>query len=583
MSEREIVQVVEIDVDFCGRTYGSAPCLASLNAANPRKCYNTFGTCQYKEAYQKQVLTLKFVEVSFPVKNGNYIPALVSVGGYEQQVNIAGYQADLGGLGRRASVQVKLADFPYRDVLTDKYWRERISGAAQIDEGGYDPIKRGTFWTKFKARNANYAGRTLRHIEAHYTTGGDLVYDKTRAYVMDSFDGPDSNGQVTIVAKDILSLADDEKAQCPRTSNGKLAADITANATTATLTPAGIGNLEYPAEGFAVIGSEIVRFTRVNNTLTLTRARQGTEAATHSTNDTVQVCYNVNGVRADAVIRGLLTNYANIPASYFDIPEWTAEFNKWGNKLQLAATICKPTSVVTLIGEICQLGITVWWDEIRQKIRVKLNHPPEETPIPIGDDANIVSITQEDNEDERATRIAMWSVQIDPTKELSKENFIRGYYAIYVDAESVNMYNGERTKTIYTRWLNQGNDSAVKIIAGRLLTRYKQTPTTYEVTLDAKDDLELTDVVSLSTYLVTDITGKPTTRLAQVYSRSADRHGHRYKVKLQKFEFDARYGVITENSRPVYGASTEAQKNKGTYFVGPSLVFSDGRPAYQLV
>lgn len=582
MSEREIVQVVEIDVDFCGRTYGSSPCLASMNAANPRKCYNTFGTCQYKQAYQKQVLTLKFVEVSFPVKHGNYIPALISVGGYEQQVNIAGYKPDLGGLGRRASVQVKLADFPYRDVLTDKYWRQRISGAAQIDEPGYDPLERGTFWTKFKARNF-YAGRPLRHIEAHYTNAGNLVYDRVRSYVMDSFDGPDSNGQVTIIAKDILSLADDEKAQCPRTSNGKLAADITVSATTATLTPSGVGNLEYPASGYAVIGSEIVRFTRTNDTLTMTRAQHGTSASSHSANDTVQVCYSIRNVRADQVIRSLLINYAGIPASYFDIPEWTTEFNRWGNKLQLAATICKPTSVVTLIGEICQLGITVWWDELSQKIRVKLNHPPEETPVPISDDSNIISIRQEDNEDERATRVAMWSVQIDPTKDLSKDNFLRGYYAIHVDSESSGMYNGERTKTIYTRWLNQGNDSAVKIIAGRLLTRYKQTPTTYEVTLDAKDDLELTDVVSLSTHLVTDITGKPTTKLAQVYSRSVDKHGHRYKVKLQKFEFDARYGAITENSRPVYGSSTEQQKNKGTYFVGPSLSFSDGRPAYQFV
>lgn len=582
MALREIVQVVEIDLDYCTRTWGAAPCLASFSADNVRKCYNTFGTCQYKQAYNKTTLTLKFVEPSFPVKDGNYIPALRSVDGYDQEINIAGYSANLGGLGKRASVKVKLADFPYRDVLTDKYWRQRIDGTAQTDEGGYDPLNRGTFWTKFKARNQNYAGREMRVIEAHYNNAGGLVYDKVRAYVMTSLDGPDNGGDVVLEGKDILALADDDKAKAPRTNNGRLNADITVDATTAILTPAGIGNQEYPAEGFATIGSEIVRFTRVGNTLTLVRGRKGTQAAAHNQNDSVQVCYEVNA-RADTVIRDLLVNYAKVPAAYINFSEWQAEFDRWGSSLRLSATICKPTGVVTLLGEISQLGITIWWDEIAKRIRVRLNHPSEDTPKVINNEANIIDIQQEDNEDERATRIAMWSVQIDPTKELSKDNFLRGYYAVYADGESPNMYGEERTKTIYTRWLNSGNDSAVKIISGRLLNRYKVNPVEYTVTLDAKDDIRLADVVNLISHVTTDVTGRRENRLTQVFSRTDVVPGHRFKVKLQRFQFEANYGKIAPNNYPNYNAATRAQKIHGSFFVGPSLVFSDGRPAYQFV
>ena len=97
-------------------------------------------------------------------------------------------------------------------------------------------------------------------------------------------------------------------------------------------------------------------------------------------------------------------------------------------------------------------------------------------------------------------------------------------------------------------------------------------------------DIEIrADVVSLKSYVSTDITGLESPVLTQVFYRKDDKSGHTVDVRLQRFQFDARYGVITENSRPRYNASTEAQKNKGTYIVGPSLVFADGRPAYQLV
>lgn len=582
MASVEAVTVVEIDMDFCTRTFGVGACNAVLDAASPRKCYNTYGTCAYRQAYDKGVNTLRFISKSRPIRGDNYYPCVISVSGYEQEVNIAGFKPELGGLGKRASVRIRFADFPDNDALTDKYMTERISGAAQINEGGYNPKDRGSFWTKFKARTPNYSGRPLRVIEGYLNSAGAVVPVRTRTYIISEIEGP-NDGQVTILAKDILSLADNEKAKAPVQSRGRLRADITDSQTSFTLSEPGVGNAEYPASGWIVIGSEIMSFTRTNNTFTVVRGRKGTQASSHSVDDSVQLCFNVANQRADIVIRNLLRDYAGIPTAYIPFAEWQAEFDRWGANLVLNATICKPEGVVKLLSEICELGITIWWDEVAQLIRLRLNHPPEQVPVTLDDRNNNITISRDDNDSDRATRVAMWTVQIDPTKALAEDNFIRGYYSVGLEEESPNFYNQTITKTIFCRWLNQGNDTASKITTGRLLNRYRRAPVTYVVTVDAKDSIPLVDDVTLVSHVSTDITGRPVPQLTQVSYRQDDWIKGRIEYKLQSFTYDGRYGFITENSRPNYNASSEAQKIRGAYFVGPSLTFADGAPPYQFV
>lgn len=584
MSQREIVQVVEIDIDYCSLTFGVGACSASMTGGVLRKCYNTFDTCSAKQAFTKGTLTLRFIEPTFPIKGSDYIPALVNVGGYDQEVNIAGYSPNIGGLGKRASVSVTIDDLPSRDVETDKYWQGRMDGSAQIDESGYNPLNRGSFWSKFKSRNPNYAGRKMRIIQGYVNESRTSVVPiKTRTYIMSEIKGPGDTGKVVITGKDILSLADNPKAQAPVTSNGKLRIGITSTQVNFNIDPPGIGNAEYPAAGILTIGDECMNYTRSGDTMTVVRGTRGTEAKEHSQGDTVQNTYFVNNQRGDIVIRDLLRDYAKIPNSYIPFAQWQAEFDKWGSQMIFRTTICKPTGVKELLSEINQLGITIWWDEIAQLIRLKLNHPPEEAVIPINDRDNIMRISQEDNDDERVTRVSMWTVQIDPTKGLAKDNFKRGYLTVFVDGEHPNMYNQETTKNIYCRWFDQGADSIAKITTGRILNRYKNAPVTYDIKVDAKDDLNLTDVISLESYIQTDTTGKIVPKLAQVYYRGDDKNGSTVNLKVQNYQFDAQYGVFTENARPVYGASTPAQKEKGTYWVGPSLRFSDGREAYKFI
>lgn len=580
---REPIQIVEIDLDYCSRTFGVGACTASLGGDVLRKCYNTWSTCRLKSAYNKTALTLKFIQQSASMPRGdNYIPALVSASMRGGEVNIAGSDDRLSSLGQRAKVSCKFVDLVDSDRLTDKYQAERVSGDAQIDEGGYNPRDRLTFWTKLKARNPNYAGRPLRIIDG-YLDGGVLTVDTTRHYVITAFDGPDSSGNVTIEAKDVLTLADDEKALAPAASNGFLSADITASQTSITLLPAGVGS-EYAASGWAVIGSEIVSFTRSGDVMTIGRGQRGTEAASHSVNDTVQQTFSVRRARVDDTIYDLLVNYAGVPASYIPTADWADEIDRWAATLKLTADICKPEGVAKLIGELAILGLSIWWDDAAQKIRLKVNRPPDtDTVSEISDDKSLIKIEQEDREEDRLTRVGFWTVQIDPTKGLSTDNFLRQRLVVDVDAENVNNYNGQRNKVIYCRWLNHGADSLVRVLAKRLLLRFNRQPVRYILEVDKKDDMALADVMRLNSRVNADESGKPANTLMQVIKREETRSGHSLKFTAQKFQFDQRYGYITENTRLVYSSSSAAQKARGCYIVGNTLTFGDGTGPYLMI
>jgi hypothetical protein len=101
---------------------------------------------------------------------------------------------------------------------------------------------------------------------------------QTRHYVIDQMNGPTAEGKVSIIAKDILKLADGDKAQAPFVNTGRLAADITAVATVLRAAPNDVGNLEYPASGFLNIGGkEIVAYNRLPDATLLLHA-DGTAA-----------------------------------------------------------------------------------------------------------------------------------------------------------------------------------------------------------------------------------------------------------------------------------------------------------------
>lgn len=591
MANREPIQLVEIDVDYCSLTYGTAPCTAVLGTTGDLKCFNTYATCQAKAAFTKSTLTIKFVNNRSNLPKGlNAYPCLEERGitAFSSTVNIAGGDDRLGAFGRRATVEVKLKDFVADDIGIDKYQTQRVSGAAQASAVGYNPIDRGTFFTKLKARWPYYAGRSLRVVDG-YVDGGVLSVEQTRHFIITNMVGPDKDGNVSFEGKDVLALADDKRAVAPKPSSGKLGSDITAaHGQTFTLTPAGIG-ASYPSAAWVTIGSEVLSYTRSGDVITLyDRGSYGTVAAPHSAGDSFQVALNIVGQRVDNVIYDLLVNYANIPAAYCPlVSEWQPEITKWLSGLSLDTVITKPTGVGQLIGELAILGISVWWDEVNQKIKLQANHPVgNEQVTPISDRNDIKFIEQEDKDEDRLTQVHFYSKQSDPTKDYKD----KGYYdqinvLIDTDAEGDNAYNDTKIKEVFCRWLNNGADAVVRTLGIRLLKRFNTPPVNYTILLDAKDRaIGLVDVLEIDSRIVTDETGLSVKKLVQVFKRTEKRSGHEIEITAQAFVYDGKYGIIMANTAPDYGAATDAEKKNGAWFVdGTTLLFPDGEKPYSFI
>jgi len=413
---------------------------------------------------------------------------------------------------------------------------------------------------------------------------------RTRHYVITEWDGPDINGNVTITAKDILDLADNKKALVPAPSQGKLGSDIDDSSLAVfDLVPAGIGS-EYAASGRASMGSEIVTYTRSGDTITLTgRGVDGSEASSHDTDDAFQQCYRVESGTIPAVIADLLQNYAGVSASFLPTTDWNNEASRWIPHWRLTRTIAKPTGVTKVLGEILQLGVLLWWDDIDQEVKFQVNRPTDlgETVTNVTDAANLIegTLKNSDLHDKRVSRVLFWHGVRDFTEANNDgSDFKRVVVAIDEDAESADEYNETRVFETYNSWLGStGDDQVAQAVSIRLRNRYRDPPRQLQFDIDVKDEANLrtASLISLRTRALQDETGNVLPVQAQVSSVEEIEPGHKLRIKAQEWDFNKRYCFITEAGRSDYGASTAAEIAKGTYIVdAATLEFSDGTGPY---
>jgi hypothetical protein len=310
-------------------------------------CFNTRQTCQAPSTYSLgDPLELKFVSDRSPqMRDDYYLPSLQSVRIGAAKLNPGGGSASMSPFGTRATLSATFRDHPHTDQLVDPYAADR----------DYDPMTRGSFWSKWRARNPYYMHRPITFTSGYYVNGA-LTDAVTRQFVITDFSGPDSDGRVTISGKDILTLAEGGKAQAPAQSTGELSAAIDSDDLAATLAPAGIGDIEYPASGFIRIGKEVIPFTRSGDALTFSaRGTNGTTADDHDEGANVQLCLQYTSQSPHDILEDLLLNYANIPAGYLDTAQWEQEAITDGFLPYLySALITEPESVSKLIGELCE-------------------------------------------------------------------------------------------------------------------------------------------------------------------------------------------------------------------------------------
>ena len=478
----EPVYVVELELDYCALQFGQLPCTAQADPA--QSCYNTIATCPVREVYQNAPKRWRFVEPraglffeAFPFLTGapSFSPAELDTG---------------GGLGLRSQVTVTLADSAHNDIDVDPYVRQRPFNAED----------KGTFWGKFLERNPFYLGRKMTVYVAHQVNG-EINLDRAQRlqYVIERIDGPDSSGQVRIVAKDVLKLADNLRAQFPEPSLGRLLEPMDDSQTTFFILPDAAAS--YPSQGKVRIGSEIIRYFRIGNEFTVVnpdnqqspvgRGIDNTTAESHNVDATVQRVREVAPNTVPAILGFLLGDIAGIDTAFFDLPQWQSVQPQIG--FLFSAQVSEPEGVADLIEQLLRAsGAYIWYDERDQKIKLgAIRETPDLGEVPqLNDDANLIedSISIRRLDDSRLTQVWYSRGLIDSTESITDPiNYATRTVAADFESESTLFYRQRRIEQIWARWTPRENAAAAFTVANRRLARYRRTPRQIEFRMDTKD------------------------------------------------------------------------------------------------
>lgn len=573
---REPVTYVQIDQDLCANEYGEAPCEAELGITGSRKCYKTRRTCQDRDNYALDSLTLTFTKRREDVGvDGLYvIPSLQSVSTVPTKLNPGGSGRDSGALGERASISITFVDHPHSDNVVDPY----------ADERDYIATERGTFWSKWLARSPYYNNRELRIYEGY--RGQSLDEMRSCTYIIDRVEGPDSSGRVRVRAKDILKLADDESAQAPRASQGELENDIDESQDSLTIIRYE-NESDYPAGGGTVrIEDEVVLYSSAafsDNVCTLsglTRGAENTEADEHDAEERVQLCLRYEEESVEDIVENLLVEYGSVPERYINIDAWRDEAAVWLNQYQLSTLIVEPTGVNTLVGELSeQCLFNIWWDEREKTIPLEAIKPPSGVVKLLDDDASILAGTTslKAKPDERVSQIWIFYGVRDPTENLDEEkNYRRLRIRADTAAESDNEYGEQRIKKIYSRWLR--TDAQILNATTRLLSRFRNNPRYMTIDVDAKDrDSWTGSVVDVRSRTVVDETGEARRTRWQVISAEEIEHGHTMRYNLEVYEYGVgeRYGIWMNDDAPDYADAGDAERANGGWWANETSVIGE--------
>lgn len=502
----EPVTYFEMFIPRCGRTYGSAPCTAALGVTGTKKCYNSPRTCQDLANYDAQPALLRFGEPMDDVASGPYIIAANLV-----SVSVRPQEARPGeAISTRQSATVVLSDQRHSDSGLDPYLADRP----------FNPWDQGTLNTRFAARWPNLAGVECNIVRGYRGQPDALMQRET--YVIDSVAGPDSNGALTFTLKDALRFVDQTGVNTPAASTGVLVADITDTATSLTLTPAGIGNLEYPASGLASIGGEKMLFTRSGDVVTLTQrgASLGTEQKAHKAGDTFQLAARWVNAKVWTILEQLFLA-AGVPASYIDVAQWQADLEGYADFVY-SAEIMKPTEVRGLVNELVQqVGLVIATDLRTRRIKVKSIQAAVPTVTLTDDDylsdgLGVATLTEK-----RVSIALTFYGTINPLKKVDESSNYRNALATLPNDPAAEIENMPViTRKMFSRWITSTSIDAARGINRALLARYTTPPKSFScrVPLSYENAVSYGGTVNLRSRQLLDDEGVPITVPAQVVS-----------------------------------------------------------------
>lgn len=545
-------------------------------------CFNAKQHCQDPDNYDPLPHTIRFSD------HINGLPAGVDVFPCVNGINLAPTRMKAASVGERASVSVKMIDFPHHDRGIDPY----------VGQRSYTPEDQGTFWGKFKARNPFIVNRTLK-IKTGYIAdefGDDFIDDfTTRTFVIDSINGPDSRGNVTVNAKDILKLADNSSAKAPIAVEGELEFDLAVDEETS-FTILNTSDGDYTSGGgYVRINDEIIQYGSASYSSgeytlsTLTRAQYGTTADAHDAEDGVQPCLVYTDEEPINVIQDILVNYADIDEAFIPFDEWTDEQETWLGSHSLNAVITEPTGIKDVLETVLtQVLAYMWWDERNQLIKFKAVTPIDRSLplVTLTDDGNFIegSIKVKEDESQRLTRVLVYYNLRDVLEPDEKKSFSNIKVNIDSDAEGSDEYGKQISREILTPWAT-ASGPAVEV-AGRTLQLYASPPRIIDFKMDAKDSVNLWtgDLIQVETRHIQDENGAVVTTPFIITKAEEVESGSVFAYTAQEFSLGARVAKIAPNtySGKTYSTATEDERNTGAFIAKDDGKMPNGDDGYQI-
>lgn len=503
-------------------------------------CFNTRFTCQAIQSYTLgDPLELNFASPQRNIpRDDYYIPMLTAAKTTAAKINPGGADGNSKALGVRATLSATFQDAPHTDRLVDKYTSQR----------DYDPFERSTFWAKWRARNPYYMHRRL-DLKSGYMKDGVIEPESmtTRTFFITGFSGPNASGQVTVKGEDVLTLAQNSKAQAPKASPGKLLNDIDDTVTELELAPPEGGGAWstdiYPMSGFLRINDEVVSYTRQSsgtNVFDIVRAQRATDAETHDADDTAQWCLVYTSETPPDILYDLLNTYAGIDAVYLDKTQWDAEFSTYMGTLY-STFISEPVGISTLVSEMCeQMYFVIWWDERQSKVFIRaIRSASDDQVFDLNDNQNLLadSISWTDLPDQLITQVWVYYGQRNPVRKLDETDNYRAVRIITdADAESPERNGIQKIKAIYSRWIDAGNGGSADELGEAILRRYANIPRECKFSVDAKDGaIWLSDFIQITNRLRVDQFGVPELANLQVYEAREAQQGSVFEYSAQEF------------------------------------------------
>jgi hypothetical protein len=586
----EPLTIVELEQPRCGLRFGVGVCTAT----GTPKCYQTWGSCPVKSKYDPTgSIRWRFVQnrpgifpfgdftdVENPATNGIPVDGL-SVSTGRGTLNVAGVLEGKGPFGIRSTVSVSMRDFAWGDSVGDFYLGERSNLPTRL------------FWACWVARNAFFGGMYLRVYDGY--VGDDLAAMRQRLYVLDSIDGPDASGLVTLSAYDPIALAINAKSKFPEEMDVKLVDNIDAVQTTIRvvtneppkLTKAYGNDTVYHMR----IGSEILSYTGVSlvavGVYDLTgcvRARLDTAAAPGSIDGACQRVGRYVDTPTWEIGYDLMTAHTPLPASFVDHAQWATEGDTYLPTLRSTVTIAQPTLVDDLMGEVCQQGMFyVWWDEHQQTIPMLAVRPPRGAVVTLSGDANILAGSVEHKRDP-ASLITRVFLYYSPRSVLNYSKTPADYRIasgrIEAEPEHPNAAGAPRPFSIFARFVNT-ESHAVQVI-NRILSRYKEVPRFLSLRISGKDRLiTVGDVSDVITREIIDVEGRFLSTRWQVIAWEALKSGEVYLLDLQTYDYVGLFAEWMADGAPDWVDATTEQRAMGAWWADDDGLMPDGSPGYQ--